>query len=124
MTRRRVYACAILLAAVIVAVPSVPGVWERLVYRDLSWAGLEIRAKRLHWLPGRVAFIHDQVCHFCLQGSHESCLRIGSEYDSLAFLRHGKIVRDASKPSPWALLEYPRDFRCTCTDPSHDRDSE
>ena len=74
MTRRRIIAGVILLAAVVVAVPLVPGVWERVAYREELAAEMAYRIKRWEWLPGTAAYVPDQVCRPCRRGRHEGCL--------------------------------------------------
>ena len=123
MTRRRIIAGVILLAAVAVAVPAAPGVWERVAYREKAMAGVLIPKffgeygksrepelffleKRWSWLPGDDTFIPDQLCWVCRQEHHETCWSTpGTRPHSLAWF----LVGD-----PWAA------YRCTCTDPSHD----
>ena len=98
MTRRRIIAGVILLAAVVVAVPFVPGVWEKVVYRHelrLDHRPV-VRTKLWEWLPGRPSYMPDQVCSICFRGAHDTCWRV---YDNRA---------------------RPGGLRCTCTDPSHD----
>ena len=111
MTRRRIIAGVILLAAV---------------------AGMVCVIRRWECPPGR-AVVADQVCFDCLVEKHDNCLRIDDV--PIVVLPNGKIAgflrssyleqdRVDIHPEVRFLLEYPPDFRCTCTDPSHDGDSE
>ena len=149
MTRRRIIAGVILLAAVAVAVPFAPGVWMKVAYvqilnsrgptrmtsrervtvglkpdgtlpgnlgnlffRDpnsveVETAMLTAHEKRHAWLPGRAFIIPDQVCTMCEDSDHTLC-----------FPRHVTGARFIAPDG--TLVDLPKDFRCTCTDPSHD----
>ena len=126
MTRRRIIAGVILLAVVAVAVPLVPGVWEKVAYREMKLDdGFVVYPKRWKWLPGQPAYVPDQLCESCLCGEHDYCWRIS---DSELFGPNGGVslwkvmaVRsDPNDPDTAYFSKYPCDFRCTCTDPSHD----
>ncbi len=140
MTRRGIIAGVILLAAVVVAVPFAPGAWRAVAYRELrvmdtytshqstsqhtlrgnSMGGMGIdlamvppfeplrfHQKRYAWVGGRDFIIPDQACPTCRDAQHAFC-----------FPRHMNSVRcwlpDGTR------VDLPQDFRCTCTDPSHD----
>ena len=129
MTRRRIIAGVILLAAVAVAVPLVPGVWRAggyvqipiLVPVTVESAGdlildagtfvvessmLTVHEKRHAWLPGRAFIVPDQVCQSYEMRNHTLC-----------FPRH---MRGARFIMPDGIrVDLPGDFHCTCTDPSH-----
>ncbi len=141
MTRRRIIAGVILLAAVAVAVPAAPGVWETVAYvempppppsaslhvlvkRNEPWRDefpeitvtaesslLSVRRKRHSWVPGAVFLVPDQVCPMCRIEDHPYC-----------FPRHSSGVE--CELFDGTEVDVPESFRCTCTDPSHDRDSE
>ena len=49
MTRRRIIAGVILLAAVVVAVPLVPGVWMKVAYREDRFGGMVVLRQRWDW---------------------------------------------------------------------------
>ena len=103
-----------------------------------------IRQKRLEWLPGPPGWVPDQVCLACLSGKqgHGHCSRtdakgrtIRSKENHLYFgsTRSAYEVKGLPEPlrtiviaagSKGRFAQYPPDFRCTCTDPSHDGDSE
>ena len=120
MTRRRIIAGVILLAALVAAVPLVPGVWRALVYRVIRTAPVEgdksgqpvlfLLEKRWSWLPVDSTVIPDQLCRRCRLEHHNSCW-------STPASRNHDLTKD-DPGDPWAA------FRCTCTDPSHDGDSE
>ena len=116
MTHRRIIAGVILLAALAVAVPLVPNAWERMVYRfDKVGPGrLKIKVKRFDWMPGDTRNVIDQECPECMKGRHGQC------WMGLPSLR-GQL-RILSQDGAETTLR--QDFRCTCTDPSHDGDSE
>ena len=135
MTRRRIIAGVILLAAV--AVLAAPGVWERVAYvvevpvpkkrrygfksrpgtlpahpvRTVESNTMTVMRKRHAWLPGQTFIVPDQVCPPCDFRHHRSC-----------FPRHQDGARCQTQDGTW--VDLPDDFRCTCTDPSHDGDSE
>ena len=136
MTRRRIIAGVILLAVVAVAVPFAPGVWETVAYEDRMLGSFVVRMKRWDWLPGLTAYVPDQLCDSCRQQDHGECGRLGSariliktmianldntrppvneladtELHELRAWYFGRLV--GTTLPPW-------DFRCTCTDPSHD----
>ncbi len=125
MTRRRIIAGVILLAAVAVAVPLVPGVWLKVAYRaddvqevilntgpgtrttrdgskltvinaSVAEASRPALVKKWSWLPGRTVVLRDWRCGLCLRDKHDECLGVIL------------IVAEADEVS------------CTCTDPSHD----
>ena len=130
MTRRRIIAGVILVAAVVVGVPVAPEMWERIAYRDavLTDDGFMVRRKQWEWLPGRTVYVPDQVCRYCLRGEHGHgyCWRDGTA-DEVWFGAlgpvHGPLTASDLKRA--VLLYRPGfRFRCTCTDPSHDGDSE
>ena len=103
----RIIAGVILLAAVVVAVPFAPGVWEKVAYREDTFWGLAYFRPRWKWLPGTEKYAPDQVCTHCRSGEHDRCWRLDLEP-----ARH--VVY-----SPAFRQEFP-DFRCTCTDPPQD----
>ena len=118
MTRRRIIAGVILLAAVAVAVPFAPGVWERVAYRDEVMGGFRIKVRRFEWMP-RSTYFGDQRCGSCQdREKHQECWERVLRKTPSGSLRvpvdvgRGEIV--------W--IPVPDDFRCTCTDASHDRD--
>ena len=139
MTRRRSIAGVILLAAVVVAVPLVPGMWERVAYRD-SWAfldGFMLREKRAEWLPGAAGYVPNQVCRACLSGDegHGHCSRLDEGPRAIVSVQLPEILYVAAVQVPERLRSlldedesllawYPESFRCTCTDPSHDGEFE
>ena len=135
MTRRRIIAGVILLAAVAVAVPLVPGVWRAVAYVQLptesgpltaggvripealggpvdsetvvfGGSRLTLQEKRYALFPGEQFIVPDQVCTLCDAGTHMLC-----------FPRHIEIAWFIANGT---IVELPPDFRCTCTDPSHD----
>ena len=188
MTRRRIIAGVILLAAAVVAVPFGPGVWRGVAYvqiptsptsairltiergvaapslqrvanvqfstsptgefqfstspANLIWRAVEhgaalpsdfllgnsdvsdlldgatvvgssrkqtVYQKRQVWIPGQAFMVPDQVCMSCEQGHHRLC-----------FPRHVKGARLVMPDG--THIDLSEQFRCTCTDPSHDRD--
>ena len=123
MTRVRVIALVVVLAAVAVAVSSVP-----LAHRRVSTqGGMVVLVKRWEWLPGHQAVLRDQTCDFCTFGLHSNCLNNRSlgltpgidpspndDGHFGLFVGNGALEEGAF----W----LPATFRCTCTDPSHDGD--
>ena len=82
MTRRRIIAGVILLAAVAVAVPLVPGVWEKVAYREEHAGGMVFLVRRWDWIRGRAVCVPVQVCRPCLHAAHDACLRMSTEVPS------------------------------------------
>ncbi len=113
MTRRRIIAGVILLAAVVVAVPAAPGVWRKVVYRSIDLGGMEGLTKRWAWLPGPYVYVPNQFCNYCRRAEHGYCWRVP---DSALPGREGFSL--------YPFLDFPADFRCTCPHPSHAEDSE
>ena len=115
MTRRRIIAGVILLAAVAVAVPFAPGVWRAVAYEDcfLCDDELVVRWCRWEWLQGRTGYVPNQPCSSCLDGQHDHCWRLAGDVNWHEWGR-----------GPSRHTRLPPDFRCTCTDSSHDGDSE
>ena len=138
MTRRRIIAGVILLAAVAVAVPYAPKVWRTVAYRKQRIDGMVFLTRRWEWLPGRDVFVPNQVCSLCLKGVHNYCYQNYDAPDSpgvpIYLLRNGEISVGLTSPEflkqrkgrpdsrGTTVSGYPSDWRCTCTDPSHDRD--
>ena len=139
MTRRRIIAGVILLAAVVVATSAA----ESVAYREEHSEGMVYLVQRWEWLPGNTVHVPNQVCFACLNGGHDDCLRIDNEYSvPIIVLRNGRISGLVTGRRRWGRVtwssdsypdmfgpetrvqEYPPDFRCTCTDPSHDGDSK
>ena len=119
MTRRRIIAGVILLAAMAVVLL---GGWRRVAYREKAVGAFVVCAKRWEWLPGPELYVPDQVCRHCEGRRHEYCFRINNAIPMLRpeerlIFRNLGVDRDL-------LHRYPPNFRCTCTDPSHDGDSE
>ncbi len=136
MTRRRIIAGVILLAAVAVAIPAAPGVWERVAYVEIppsrstgqqsngirvsmkqgrlmvESSTMTVLRKRHAWIPGDEFRVPDQVCPQCSTGEHTGC-----------FSRHVRGMRGRRRQSG-TVVDLFSAFRCTCTDPSHDGDSE
>ena len=135
MTRRRIIAGVILLAAVVVAVPFGPGVWRQVAYREEIAAGMAYRIKRWEWLPGRAAYVPDQACRSCRCEQHEGCLMrhpptdpnkrwfaVPSSGDDVyvftASMPRGGWNRLKATAGDMRVFEFPSDFTCTCADPS------
>ena len=115
MTRRRIIAGVILLAAVVVAVPLVPGVWERVAYQeqDTHFDSVVVLVKRWSWLPGRSEVFPDQLCPWCRGRAHDDCWALPARpFDAPMF-----VLVERRR-----IVAVPREFRCTCTDAAHDRD--
>ncbi len=72
---------------------------------------LTVHKKRHAWLPGQAFIIPDQACVSCGLGKHTVC-----------FPRHVEGARFITPDG--TRVELPENFRCTCTDPSHDGDSQ
>ena len=138
MTRRRIIAGGILLAAVAVAVPFAPGVWRKVAYEEVEILSMgfvdsegrgfvttrqiqrilpslraeeyvRVMAKRYSWAPGSEFVVLDQMCPACRFGKHDDCFpAVG-------------LGANCGLPNN-IVVELPPDFRCTCTAPSHDRD--
>jgi len=109
MTRGKWVALAVVVAVIAVLVPYGPVLWRAVAYQryqrelGISEVGFYYLHKRASWLPGDEFLVPDQPCNRCLQWDHERC---------------GVILEAEPVVLP------PEDFRCTCTDPSHDGDSE
>ena len=131
MTRRRIIAGVILLVAV--AVPFVPGVWERVAYVEHEFGRMVVLEKRAAWLPGRTGYVPDQVCKSCSIDEHVACGEIAINFNlpgvpkklDLNFVEElvFRVKRDVRGLQSYSWIPPP-DFRCTCTDPSHVGDTE
>ena len=124
MTRRGIIAGVILLAAVVVAVPFAPGVWDKVAYREVELGNLLFLKKRWDWLPGGANYVPDQVCGSCLSDQHIRCAAFAMQWSDLIRYRDLPMDEagiDTPDGSLWWCTPRPG-FRCTCTDPSHDRD--
>ena len=108
MTRRRIIAGVILLAAVAVSIPFAPAAWRAVAYESESRSGLRVHVKRFSWLPGPTSWIDDdQVCPRCIEGRHKHCWNL--RLDGALRWRQ----RDRTIEITFA------GFRCICADPWH-----
>ncbi len=122
MTRRRIIAGVILLAAVAVVVPLVPGVWERVAYRDEVAGGFRIKVRRFEWMS-RSRYFADQMCGSCQdREKHQECWERVLRKTPSGALRVPVNLGRGEWEIVWILVTD--DFRCTCTDPSHDGESK
>ncbi len=74
----------------------------------VRWHSVTVLRKRYSWLPGHEFLIPDQICPCCIWDDHHTCFRSQPEA--------GCALDDGNE------IDFPSSFRCTCTDPSHDRD--
>ncbi len=110
MTRRCIIAGLVLLAAIALAAPLVPTVWQGIAYKPQvepctsksMYSEMVFYRRRWSWVPVPEIW-PDQMCNLCGVGEHRICMSGPDKIDG------------------WGG-DPPSTFRCTCTDPSHDGD--